>query len=135
MQFSLDASQEVPPSAVDLRILQKAAALLSNDAVWNRADDRRCPRSETKWSIYCALEQAEIQVAGGSSHRRPSAEIVRKIVDARTSSHNYHHSLMEYNNDPTTHLSNIQTLYAEAEEQVKAALSLQENNVNQPPSN
>jgi hypothetical protein len=27
---------------------------------------------------------------------------------------NYHHRLMDYNNDPTTHLSDIQSLFNEA---------------------
>ena len=107
------------PSTLDLEIVQKAAAILSTEDAWNRADNRQCPAGATKWSIYCALEKAELEVAGGLHHRRPAAEVVREIVDQRTAGRNYHHRLMEYNNDATTHLQDLQTLFQEAEAEIK----------------
>jgi hypothetical protein len=53
-------------------------------------------------------------VTDGFHHRRPALEIVRAIVDERTKDRNYSHRLMDYNNDPTTHLTNVRTLFAEA---------------------
>jgi hypothetical protein len=41
-------------------------------------------------------------------------ELVRTIVEERTAARNYHHQLMDYNNDPTTSLSNVQSLFKEA---------------------
>ena len=35
----------VAPSSVDRRIIDRAATLLSTDDVWNRKDDRNCPKS------------------------------------------------------------------------------------------
>ena len=119
LNFKLDASQEVAPSVVDLKIVQKAAEILATEDAWNRDDNRKCPANASKWSIYCALEKAEIEVAGGLHHRRPAAEIVREIVDERTASRNYHHRLMEYNNDATTHLHDVQSLFLEAEARIK----------------
>jgi hypothetical protein len=58
LSFDLDASHEVRPNALDQKIVRKAAAILSTEAVWNRADNRECPTSATTWSIYCALEKA-----------------------------------------------------------------------------
>jgi hypothetical protein len=119
LNFKLDASQEVPPSALDLKIVQKAAEILATEAVWNREDDRKCPAIASKWSIYCALEKAEVELTGGLHHRRPAAEIVREIVDERTADRNYHHRLMEYNNDATTHLQDIQSLFLQTEAKIR----------------
>ena len=119
LNFKLDASQEAAPSALDLKIVQKAAEILAKEGVWNREDNRKCPVNASKWSIYCALEKAEVEVTGGFHHRRPAAEIVREIVDERTASRNYHHRLMEYNNDPTTHLQDVQSLFQEAEARIR----------------
>ncbi|HXT18350.1 MAG TPA: hypothetical protein VN706_22150 [Gemmatimonadaceae bacterium] len=112
--FRMDTTKEIAPNAVDRQILVRAMKILSSDSVWNRADDRTCPAHATKWSIYCAVEQAEIDVAGGYHHRRPAGELVREIVDERTKSRNYHHRMMDYNNDPTTTLADVQSLFAEA---------------------
>jgi len=114
LSFDLDASHEVKPNALDQKIVREAAAILSTEAVWNRADDRECPVSATTWSIYCALEKATFDVTGGSHHRRPAFEVVREIVDQRTITRTYHHHLMDYNNDPTTSLSDVQSLFKEA---------------------
>jgi hypothetical protein len=114
LRFRMDTVHQVPPNALDREILQRAAKILVSDAVWNRADDRTCPAAARTWSIYCALEKAEIEVSGGFHHRRPAGELVREIVDERTKGRNYHHRLMDYNNDPTTTLADVQTLFTEA---------------------
>lgn len=113
LQFSLDSANEVPPSGLDRQIVERAAAILGSAAVWNRADNRRCPASATKWSIYCAVIRATIDVTGASHHRRPAMEVVRKAIEARVAGRKYHHRLMDYNNDPTTRLEDVQSVFAE----------------------
>jgi hypothetical protein len=39
---------------------------------------------------------------------------VRKIVDERAANRSYDHRLMDYNNDATTKLEDVKTLFAEA---------------------
>jgi hypothetical protein len=119
MSFDLDSRHQVKPSSLDLEIVRRASAILSTEEAWNRADDRKCLADAKTWSIYCAVEKAEVEVTGGFHHRRPAAEIVRKIVLERTATRNYHHELMDYNNDPTTHLQDVQTLFQEAESRIK----------------
>jgi hypothetical protein len=119
LSFDLDSAHEVKPSALDLAIVQKASAILSTEAAWNRADNRKCPADATTWSIYCALEKAEVEVTGGVHHRRPASEIVREIVEEHTATRNYHHQLMGYNNDPTTRLQDVQALFKEAESKIR----------------
>jgi hypothetical protein len=83
VRFQVDGIHEVPGNSVDQEILQRAAAILNSDAVWNRVDNRQCPASARTWSIYYAAEQATIDVTGAFHHRRPALELVREIVDER----------------------------------------------------
>jgi hypothetical protein len=113
-RFQIDLKDEVPPNDVDRQIIQRAAAFITSDAVWNRADNRKCPAGATTWSIYCAEEQATIEVTGGFHHRRPALELVRVIVEERSKAKNYNHRLMDYNNDPATTLADVKSLFADA---------------------
>ena len=119
LRFQMDAARQIPPNDLDRQILQRAASIITSDGVWNRADNRKCPATATTWSIYCAEERASIEVTGGFHHRRPALEIVRQLVDERTQKKTYPHRLMGYNNDPSTHLEDVRTLFAEAVARIK----------------
>jgi hypothetical protein len=114
VSFDVDTTQEVPPNDLDRAIVQRAAVILARTSVWNRNDNRQCAPGATTWSIYCAMEAATAEVTGGMDHRRPAMEVVREIVDDRTAGRNYHHRLMDYNNDPTTTLADVTSLFHEA---------------------
>jgi len=114
LTFHADRADLAGPSDLDRRIVQRAATLLSTESSWNRADDRQCPSGQQTLSIYCALERATKEVTGGFHHRRPALEIVRQIVDERSVNRNYAHRLMDYNNDRSTRLSDVQSLFTEA---------------------
>lgn len=120
LHLAVDASREVKPSSIDRSIVERAAKILSSDAAWNRADTRKCPADAATWSIYCAMEKATIEVSGAFHHRRPALQVVREIVDERTVGRPYQHRLMDYNNDPTTRLEDVQSLYAEALKRIDA---------------
>ena len=64
MELTIFANAEVPPTRSDVRIIQRATALLADATVWNRKDDRNCPPSSQKWSVFCALMQATEEVSG-----------------------------------------------------------------------
>jgi hypothetical protein len=46
-------------------------------------------------------------------------ELLREIVDERTKTKTYDHRLMGYNNDPTTRLEDVRTLFAQAIARIK----------------
>jgi hypothetical protein len=119
VRFQIDTAEEVPANALDREILQHAAAIITSDAVWNRSDNRKCPATASTWSIYCAEERASVDVTGGFHHRRPALELVRQIVDERSQGKSYTHRLMDYNNDPSTHLEDVRRLFAEAISRIK----------------
>jgi hypothetical protein len=114
VRFRVDTARQVEPNALDREIIQRADALLSSDAVWNRADNRKCPATAATWSMYCALERATRDVTGGFHHRRPALELVRVIVEDRTKGRDYRHRLMDYNNDSTTHMADVHSVFAAA---------------------
>jgi hypothetical protein len=99
--------------------VKRAAVILSSERVWNRADTRECSPADTKWSIYCAMEKATVEVAGGFHHRRLALQVVRKIVEERSAGKPYKHRLMDYNNDPATRFADVQTLFTEALQRMK----------------
>jgi hypothetical protein len=119
VRFQIETAQQVPPNGLDRELLQHAAAIITADAVWNRADNRKCAPAATTWSIYCAEERASIDVTGGFHHRRPALELVRQIVDERSQGKKYPHRLMGYNNDPSTRLEDVRSLFAEAIARIK----------------
>jgi hypothetical protein len=121
MRFDVDSSREVKPGALDLEIVQKAASILSTEDKWNRADNRKCPADAVKWSIYCSLEKSELELTGGFHHRRPAAEVVRRIIDKHAANRGYDHNLMGFNNDPTTQLQDVQAVFKDAEEKIMNA--------------
>jgi len=118
-RFQIDLKGEVPPNDLDRQIIQRAAALIATEDVWNRADNRRCPAGARTVSIHCADRQATIEVTGGFHHRRPALELVRVIIEERTRDKKYNHRLMDYNNDSTTTLADVKSLFAEALRQIK----------------
>jgi hypothetical protein len=119
LHFKMDTLNQIPAGALDREILERAAKILASDSVWNRADNRECLATATTWSIYCAVEKAETQVTGGFHHRRPAGELMREIVDERATNRNYRHRMMDYNNDPTTTLADVKSLFAEAVGRIK----------------
>lgn len=112
--FLLDGSNEIKANSMDKKIILRAGAILSTEKAWDRADNRKCSKNATSWSIYCAIEKATIELTGGFHHRRPALELVREIVSERTAGRQYHHRLMDYNNDPKTKLADVQSLLREA---------------------
>lgn len=127
LSFDIDASHEVAPGPLDEKILQRAAAILSTTAVWNREDDRKCPAGAKTWSIYCAMQMATVEVTGQWHHRRPAMEVVRIIIDERSAGRKYDHRLMDYNNDATTTLADVQSLFKEALAGMKDPIWLQKH--------
>jgi hypothetical protein len=134
LSFDVDAGHEIVPGALDEQIVRRAAEILSSDRWWNRADDRRCPAGAKTWSIYCALAKATVEVTGGFHHRRPAQEIVRVIIEERTVGRGYHHRLMGYNNDPLTHLRDVQSVFTDALARMEDTSWLQAHDFVPPPS-
>ena len=111
-------------SAEDLRILARADALLKDESVWNRQDDRECQDDEAagKRSLFCALQKACIDVLGHYEHRRAALQEVRFAVEDATRGRNFEHRLRDFNNLPETRFDDIKRVLRVATERVTSRL-------------
>jgi hypothetical protein len=103
----MNADRQVRPTASDIAIITRAIALLPNETVWNKNDNRQCPAGQTKLSMFCALAQATTEISGGIHYRQPAAQAVREALNAVDSSRIKTHRIMDYNNHPATTLAEI----------------------------
>ena len=118
---------ERPNQAVtteDLRILEKADALLKDELAWNRNDDRECDddRATGKWSLFCALETACTEVIGEYDHRRAALQEVRFVVEEATQGREFEHRLMDFNNLPETGFEDVKRVLRTSAQRVAARL-------------
>lgn len=92
------------PSPEDLKILDRTLQLLNNGTNWDSTDNRICDRSEYpyKWSLFCALHQASIDVAGEYRHLSPAIKAVRKAIEQQKPGVQYAHFLQDFNNQCKT---------------------------------
>ncbi len=110
-----DSEVRPPVTEADLRIVKRARELLDSPSKWNRVDNRKCPRRASTLSLYCALETAAMEAGGKFEHRGAALQEVRFVIDEVTPNRDYDHRLMDYNNDPTTTLADIQQVLGIAE--------------------
>ncbi len=108
----------------DHRILLRAEALLSDAASWNRDDDRVCVDDERsgRRSLFCALHQASLDVAGEYEHRRPALQEVRFAIEDATGGRAFEHRLRDFNNLAGTSHNDIGQVLRTARERVASRL-------------
>ncbi len=90
--------RDQPVTSEDLLILQRAAEILNDKAVWDRNDDRICNEEDTTWSLFCALQKASIEILGEYQHRRISLQEVRFAIEDVSGGEEYAHRLKDFNN-------------------------------------
>ena len=125
--FFILERRDRPVTADDLRIVTRTKALLQNDQVWNRNDDRECTDDESsgKRSLFCALQKATIEVLGEYDHRRVALQEVRFAIEDATRGQDFDHRLRDYNNLPQTKLSDIWRVLDVATERMRARVPKQ----------
>ena len=128
-------SREQPVTEADLRVLQRADALLKDPASWNRHDDRVCSDDEAtgKRSLFCALQKADTEVLGTYEHRNVALQEVRFAVEDATRDRQMMfdalrhfrlpHRLMDFNNLPDTRFEDIHNVLRVATTRVAARLA------------
>src|SRR5450631_412135 len=113
--LTISIDKLLPPTADDIRIIQRARELLSDVRVWNKNDDRNCPPHPQRWSVFCALMQATEEVSGGIHYRQPALQAVRDVLNEVGGDRVKKHRLMDYNNHPDTTLADIHNLLRTAQ--------------------
>jgi hypothetical protein len=125
-KFQGDPDADPPVTRDDVKIVQRAEAILNSPAKWNRADNRECPGTAKTFSLYCALELATDEVSGHFQHREAAMQQARFVIDEDLAGGNhYHHRLMDYNNDPKTTFADTQKFFHLLERRIATRLSEQ----------
>jgi hypothetical protein len=117
--ISMIVDKQLPPTRDDIRILERARELLSDERKWNRQDNRTCPPNPGKWSLFCALLQATQEVTGDVHYRQPALQAAREVLDEVGTGRFGKHRIMDYNNHPETTLAEIQQLLRTARERLQ----------------
>jgi hypothetical protein len=88
-------------STTDLQILDRTLALLNNGSNWSHSDNRICDSSSYpyRWSLFCALHQASIDVDNEYRHLRPAIKAARQAIDEATSGKKFAHMLQDFNKE------------------------------------
>lgn len=124
-KYAGDSNAHPPVTQDDIRILQRAEKILDLPARWNRNDNRECPAAAKTFSLYCAIERATDEINGHFAHREAAMQEARFVIDSIAANRNYEHRLMNYNNDPTTTLADIQHVLRTAEANIEKKLAAQ----------
>lgn len=117
--LSINATNVLPATPDDIKIIDRALELLSSQAIWNKNDNRICPPNPNKWSVFCALTQATVEVSGGVHYRQPAHEKVREVLNEVGGDRVKTHRLMDYNNHPDTTFDDVQNLLIKAKSRIQ----------------
>ena len=79
-------------------------------------------RPVAKRSLFCALQKACVDVLGSYDHRRAALQEVRFAVEDATRGRDFEHRLRDFNNLPTTRLSDVKAVLQVALDRVKSRL-------------
>jgi hypothetical protein len=114
-----------PATQTDLAALQQAEQLLETPSNWHQQDDRKCEDdlATHRWSLFCALKHASIDQAGEYNHHNTAIQYVRFVIDERVPDHGFAHTLMDYNNAPTTTHRDILRCIALAKKRIQEDLA------------
>jgi hypothetical protein len=127
-KFQGDSNADPPVTRDDIKIVQRAEAILSSPEKWNRADNRECPKNARTFSLYCALETASDEVSGHFAHREAAMQQARFVIDDDLAKGNhYEHRLKYYNNDPKTTYADVQEFFQLLQKRIATRLSTQQN--------
>ena len=113
-----------PATAGDLKILEKADALLADESFWNREDDKACAEDDRlhKWSLYCVIEAGCREASVSCEHTQVASQEVRFAIEevAPGAAQFEEGRLTGFNNRPSTRFEDVKAVLRIARERVRA---------------
>lgn len=109
-----------PARKVDLETLEMTEQLLADTTDWHKKDDRKCENDieSNSWSLFCALKYASIKKMGEYNHHNTAMQTIRFVIDDLIPDHGFEHTLMDYNNLPSTEHKDILSVLTIAKERI-----------------
>ena len=113
-----------PATEVDLEIIEMVEKLLADPSHWHKNDDRKCEddAESNQWSLFCALKHSSLEKTGEYNHRNTAIQTVRSIIDEIIPNHEFEHTLMDYNNAPSTKHADILHVLELSKKRIKQEL-------------
>jgi len=110
--------------STDLKIIQRADSILTDTLKWNKQDDRKCEDdiANNRFSFFCVLYKASVDITGEYIHRRPAMQIVRYTLEKYENGRVKNHRLMDWNNHPDTNFEDVKKVLRESIDAVKQKL-------------
>lgn len=116
--YVLYTNRPLPANEFDLPILERTLVLLADGSRWSKQGDRNCSPDDEGLSLYCALQEASLEIAGEFHHRAASLQAVRHAIDAVRPDADYAHRLMDFNNSPSTSFEDVHEVIRRAMEEL-----------------
>jgi hypothetical protein len=113
-----------PASEADLQVLEMVESLLADSSSWHQYDDRKCDNDIENgiWSLFCALKYASVSIMDEYNHHNTAMQSVRSVIDEMVPNHGFAHTLMDFNNAPSTNHSDIVRILAKAKDRIRQEL-------------
>ena len=122
LSITVAVDKQLSPAQDGIRILERARQLLAIEGKWNKQDDRTCHPNPERWSLFCALLQATMEVSGDVHYRQPALQAAREVLNEVGGSRFGKHRIMDYNNHPDTTLEDIHQLLRSAQSRLEKRL-------------
>jgi hypothetical protein len=110
----------------ELEILKQVRTMLDSEAKWNRASTQDCPADSPTIGLYCAFERASIEVTGKFDDDGFAIQETRRVIsETAPNRKKYQARLVDYNNDPTVSLADLQKLLQVVQDRLTKSLAKQ----------
>lgn len=108
----------------DIEIAKRARQILDSLSKWNRSRSQDCPGDAKTFNLFCALARAATEINGAFDEAGTTIREARHVIDETApNAKSYQARLIDFNNDPTTTLADIQKLLQLVEERLTKQLS------------
>jgi hypothetical protein len=124
-----DAKTAVAPAkpaitSADIEIARRARQILDSPSKWNRDRTQICPADAKTFNLFCALAKASIEVTGAFDELGAALRETRHAIDETApNAKTYQARLVDYNDDPTINLADVQKLLRLVEERLTKRLA------------
>jgi hypothetical protein len=104
---------------VQIAILKRVRELLDSETKWDRNSSQECAADARTLGLYCAFRQASMELTGSFDKNGAAIEETRTEISTNAPNRaKYDARLVDYNNDPTVSLADMQKLLLGVEQRL-----------------
>jgi hypothetical protein len=119
-----DPQTKPPVTKADIEIAKRARQILDSPSKWNHSPSQDCAAGAQTFNLFCALAKAATEINGVFDEVGPALRETRHVIDETApNAKSYKARLIDFNNDPTTTLADIQKLLQLVEDRLTTRLA------------